>query len=71
MSTSLRNACGIVDFSGSDLNSQGALESLCLDALADTSVSEEDAASFRAVLDTKLGCQSVANNIRLACRDFL
>jgi len=39
--------------------------------LARASVSEEDAASFRAVLDTKLGCQSVANNIGLACRDVL
>jgi hypothetical protein len=38
---------------------------------AGVEVSEADAASFKAVLDTKVGCQSVANNIGLACRDFL
>jgi len=71
VSNSLMNACGITDFSASDLNSQSALESLCVDALAGTEVSEAEAAAFKAVLNTKVGCMSVANNIGLACRDFL
>ncbi|MGB5809356.1 MAG: hypothetical protein WBG86_02425 [Polyangiales bacterium] len=71
VSTSLTNACGITDFTASDLNSPGALKSLCLDALAGTSVSDSEAASFAAVMATKTGCMSVANNVGLACRDFL
>ena len=70
VSTSLRNACGI-DFDASALDSRASLESLCVEALADADISEDDAASFQAVLDDKVGCMSVANNIGLACRDFL
>ena len=70
VSNSLRNACGITGFMASDLNSQSALTDLCLEALEGVSVSESQASDFKAVMATKVGCQSVSNNVCLACRDF-
>jgi len=47
----------------SDLNSPDAPTNVCLEALADTNISEAQAASCQAVMATKTGCVSVANNI--------